>query len=478
MPAQYVETLGNHPWQEILQRAGATGNALFGIQFDLNAAWRKSEGEVVAASFCDHNCTTEHGGYNCLAAASLNVGIQPKSVAPASDVIQAVTGIAEGTRTAQASFFGSGFGDYRAAFDVPDDVAAAMQTLLDTSNVEVNLFGGNPELHPEVTQIIAALRGQGHTVHLTTTGGRFMRDKKFVDEIIANPPSLLALSADDFESADDIRWLASLPLEDLKAAWKQVPRGHGQRRKAIEAIYAARLAQEIDGFPPILFNMVLHDGNLPHANEMIATLAEAFPGAKINPFPAQNAFYYGEGPAIALQNGKILCDFIDGVINAHVQALQSGGEIPYTPRLHYWLMLRAAFDYAGDNTAQALQLISGNGIWQCYRSEPAGFYLQAGLGPEGDQQQEPMQLPGGHLGCFWNRQTVTSGEQIWGRRDLPVTTNHYIHAGKAALAAQSERPCPGCAFPRLTGSIIATESGMDPRLHPYYLARRKASFGY
>ena len=127
-----------------------------------------------------------------------------------------------------------------------------MRLSMDRPGFEVNLFGGNPELHPEVADIIGELTASGHNVHFTTTGGSFMRSSQFLEQILEHPPSKLALSADDFDDESDIRALASMSLDELKAAWRKTPRLHGQRRKAHEAIYTAKLANTIDGFPPIL----------------------------------------------------------------------------------------------------------------------------------------------------------------------------------------------------------------------------------
>ena len=468
---------GSDGWRERLERAGMLGD-LFGIQFDLNAAWREQSGELTGASFCDHNCTTEAGNYNCLAATTLNGGIQPKSLAPASAVIRAFDTLGSGIEMAKAEFFSGAFQAYCDALHIPADAAVAMEEAFRQPGYEVNLFGGNPELHPEVTTIIAALRNAGHRVHLTTTGGRFMRDRRFLDEIIAHPPSLIALSADDFENGDDIRALAAMTADELKAAWKQVPRIHGQRRKAIEAVYAAKLAAETDGFPPILFNMVLHNGNIGVAHDIIGALTDTFPGVRVNPFPAQSAFYYGEDAALAAEHAGKLRDFADHMIHAQAASLNGEGASPYVPRLHYWLMLRAVFDWAGNDGTRAMDMICGNGIWQCYRAAPAGFYLQAGLGPDGEIRGDARQLPGGHLGCFWNRQTVTDSGQLWDESMKPPAVARYIQVGKTTLAAASAKPCPGCAFPRLTGHIISTESGIDQRILPFYLVRRQTVLGF
>ncbi|HSX16890.1 MAG TPA: radical SAM protein [Patescibacteria group bacterium] len=466
-------------WQDTLVRAGAIGNSAFGVQFDLNAAWRHTEGKVLSASFCDHNCTTEVGNYTCLASSTLNVGVRPSSLTPAETILDSFGTLSEGIDAARADFFDGPFQAYSDTFNIPAAVATAMRASLDRPGFEVNLFGGNPELHPEVTTIIRELRGAGHDVHLTTTGGRFMRDANFLEQIVEHPPTLLALSADDFEGAEDIQHLAGLSLDELRAAWKAVPRLHGQRRKAHEAIYAAKLARNTEGFPKILFNMVLHPGNIANASSIVGALTTEFPDVIINPFPAQSAFSYDEEPALRVEHATALRDIIDRMIALQASAVQAGtSTAPYAPRLHYWLMLRAAFDIAGDDPAQAMNMITGDGIWQCYRDSPAGFYTQVGLGPEGEVRSSANQHPGGCLGCFWNKQTVTDNRQVWGEAVTPPIIARYIKVGKPALAAESARPCPGCAFPRLVGHMISAETGMDPRLLPAYFDRRKQTLGF
>ena len=212
---------------------------------------------------------------------------------------------------------------------------------------------------------------------------------------------------------------------------------------------------------------------------MVDTLAELFPGVRINPFPAQSSFSYDTQPAISVGYAGLLRDFTDDMIARQTTSLRETGDTsPFEPRLHYWLMLRAVFDQAGDNLGQAMRAITGEGIWQCYRDSAAGFYMQMGLGPEGEIQASEDQQPGGCLGCFWNRETVTDKRQVWDRSMTPGAVTQYLQIGKTALAAESTHPCPGCAFPRLVGHLISTETGMHPELLPYYFKRREETLGF
>ncbi|HSX33304.1 MAG TPA: radical SAM protein [Candidatus Saccharimonadales bacterium] len=468
-------------WRQFLTNVGAIEDSAFGVQYDLNAAWRNidsGEGEkVVGASLCDHNCIQP---YACPAAVSLTKGILPSTLVPSDVMLGSIGTLEEGIEATRQDFFGTPFDEYCNNFQIPPAVAAAIRLALDKPGMQVNLFGGNPELNRGVTTVIRELRAAGHTVHLTTTGGRFMREPKFLAEIVENPPSLIALSADDFSGPEDVRELASLSLQELKTRWRKVPPSDGQRRKAHEAIYTAKLAAETAGFPPILFNMVLHGDNLACAGGIIDALTDRFPGVLVNPFPAQSAFSYDEEPVLGPEHAALLRDFIDQVLETQIQALRAGESTrPYVPRLHYWLMLRSVFDMAGDMPEMAMGMITGNHVWQCYRNSPAGFYAQVGLGPDGHVRSSGVQHPGGYLGCFWNKETVTDGsKQVWDKDMTSGAVKVYLQIGKGALAAASKHRCPGCAFPRLVGHIISAESGMDPRLLPFYLDRRKEALGF
>lgn len=475
-------------WSRVLTATGAVSNTLFGVQYDLNAAWRKVPGEEpdappVSASFCDHNCL---GQYDCPAARTLNVGIMPSTLTPAEVVIDSFRTISDGFEITRHNFFEAGedggespFEEYCRRFMIPSDVAEDMRRAMDKPGFEVNLFGGNPELHKGTPAILGALGRAGQQVHLTTTGGRFMHGKAFLDEVLANPPSRIALSADDFAGAEDIRELANLPLPELRARWSALHRDDGQRRKAHEAVYTAKLAQQTKDFPPLMFNMVVHRDNLAQIDDIIDALVESFPGVLINPLPAQSAFS-GEAPALGPEHADRFRDFIDRVITAQSTALRpEGPDHPFVPRLHYWLMLRSVFDLTGDDKAKAAEMLTGQDLWTCYRESPAGFYVQVGLGPEGEVRSSAEEHPGGHLGCFWNRKTVTLGmPKVWSPDMTPQTIAGYVEQGKPALGAAAENPCAGCAFPRLVGHLISTEMGMDPRLLPHYLARRKQTLGF
>jgi hypothetical protein len=259
--------------------------------------------------------------------------------------------------------------------------------------------------------------------------------------------------------------------------WKVVQWQRGQRKKAFEAIFVAKLATEVSNFPPLLFNMVLHPGNLGGAESIIDALAGHCPGVRVNPFPAQSAFLHEES-ALRANHAASLKHLIDIMADRQVAAAHAGvPTYPLVARLHYWLMLQAVFDWAKDDLALAMRTIAGEGIWRCYQADTAGRYLQVGMGGGHQVQTSAQQHPGGYLGCFWNTETVTSSqEQVWNMRADSV--RQYLETDKQTLACASQRACPGCAFPRLNHDMLATETGMSPDLLPFYFNRRAQALGF
>ncbi len=452
-------------WNTQLNRLGMLHPVAAGIQIDINAAVRRQGEQLLDGSLCDHNCTMEGGNYICPAAVSLNRGFMRSSFAPATDILRGIDTVVKGLRATHDQFLGAAFDQYCQAFQVPPDVASAFGETMSSAPIEVNLFGGNPEMHPEVMQIIAALRQRRDIViNFTTTGRRMMRDATFAAQVLECPPDLLALSADDFESADQIRYLRGLSRDALYQEWKKIPWTHGQRQKAIEAIYAAMLVADV-GRPQILFNLVIHAGNVGQIESIVAALAESFPGCRVNPFPAQSAFMYEPGN---IEDLTRLEQVIDWMIETHKQE-----SAPVTRRLHYWLALKAACEVYRSNPRRLTDVLSGNEFWQCYKSFGANRYVQVGKAAGVHQKS----VGGGHLGCFWNDQTITRDDtQVWNMDVQDITS--YLSSQAQQLAAQSTNPCPGCAFPRLLFDAVSTELGLHDALVPTYLDLRHKHAGY
>ncbi len=184
---------------------GFVSESIAGIQLDVNAAHNK-QGEE--ASLCDHACVQQVNGvltggkYDCPIAFVSNKGIIPQ-LAPADYLVRGVLQTAKGTRLAREQFLADIFPDYCARFRIPSAVAEDLVKIWQEQKLEVNLFGGNPEMHKEIAWIIQQLIQEGFSVTLTTTGRRFL-DPKWAAQVLQTPPHLVALSADDFESPEHI----------------------------------------------------------------------------------------------------------------------------------------------------------------------------------------------------------------------------------------------------------------------------------
>lgn len=454
---------------------GLIGRAGAGIQIDVNVAAKKLPGGTfVDAPFCDHNCQVntfgqKTGNYDCPAAITLHPGLKRSSLAPSFLILKAIESTAAAARLANASLLESShLQAYFDRFCLPDSVRSAVKNHLLGDRIEINLFGGNPELHPDIIPMIANLKKAGHSINLTTTGGRFLRDPEFLAGILESPPHVLALSADDFDNPEQITSLGNLDLKDIIRQGNQIPFQFGQKRKALEAVYVARLSQMHPGFPQILFNLVVHSGNIDNIEEIIAVLRLSFPRALINPYPAQTAFYHGE-PDLSPDHFPRLEQFIDNRINDHFH--KPAGHVP---KLHYWLMLKSICTTFRDNPRAALRALAGYDSWKCYRAPGANRYIQIGASPEAHSDQK---IAGGQLACFWNNQTVTLKEtQVWDMN--PPEIAGFITQGMIEIANSHFDPCPGCNFPRLNFDMISLEIGMDPGLIPNYLGLRKNYLGF
>jgi len=332
--------------------------------------------------------------------------------------------------------------------------------------VELNIFGGNPELHPSFLRIVQAAKNIGWKVTTTTTGKRFLAEPDFLSKFLKKTPHLLAFSADDFEDIDELKQLLSLSLKEIKTIWFKINPLYGQRKKAYESVYVAKLAQKTPGFCLLLFNIVVHPGNLFFVKKMIELLHQAFPDAIINPYPAQSSFAYGL-PIWKKKHLPQLKEFIDFMIKN--QTAQVGNKKKtYVPRLHYWLFLKSSLLIKASHF-QFSRFLSGNYLWNCYRQPGAGRYFQAGSSAK--KLTEVCRV-GSHPGCFWNNTTITDNErQLWKMSIKEIA--QYILDDKPRMAKKRKKPCPGCIMPRLLFDGISTELGMKPELVPAYLQLRK-----
>jgi hypothetical protein len=436
-----------------------------GIQLDLTAAVKKTNGAVENGSLCDHDCTSERGHYTCPAALSLNQGLVRNSLAPAELILRGIDVAARGLRIAVDRFLEERFGHYCRDFAVPEPVASVLAEAMRSRPIEVNLTGGNPELHPDLLQILAALeRREDIVTNLTTTGRRILREPAFAEGLVRHPPDLIAFSADDFPDVEQIRDLAGKSPRQLWASWKGIPAGHGQRQKAIEALGAARVLSEA-GVPEISFNLVVHPGNLDQVERIVEALRESFPEGSVFPYPLQTAFLREPGTALDPRGMERL---VDRIIAAH-----TGDSLAIIPRLQYWLALKAVYRVYGPETGDVAHGIGGSRFWSCQEPALTNRYLQVG----GSTTPRNAKIGGGYLGCAWKREAAKrSSVQVWEMTERDVA--EIVYAPAHASRSKHPSPCLGCAFPRLLFDVVNTELGLNEALVPAYLELRKLCAGY
>lgn len=458
-----------------LENLGMTSTIAGGVQIDINTATKVlTSGMSTDRPLCDHNCRVQTdgvqtGNYECPAAKTLHPGLSVKTFAPLHLLEKAITTAALGILTFNQQMVEQGLLDrYYQSFGIPEVIQREIGPTVESTQVEINLFGGNPELHPEINELIGSLKERGFIVNLTTTGGRFMRDSKFNIKILENPPNILALSADDFDGSEEIYELANLSIEEIKRRWRKIPMMFGQKRKAYEAAYVSKMAQQHEDFPPVLFNLVVHQSNLPQIEESIKVLKESFPNSLVNLYPSQSAFYDGSS-VFKSEQLPMLERFIDNRITGHF--VENNRE---TRRLHYWLMLKSIFETYRGSEDEIARSMSGYGVWKCYETIGAARYVQIGASPH---LYSGSKVAGGHLACFWNSETITlQNSQVWDMNQNQVAD--YMNTGISKLAQEETSPCQGCIMPRLNFDMLSTELGMDEKLIPSYLELRQKHAGF
>ncbi len=442
-----------------------------GIQWDANVVFLKlANGQVIEASSCDHNCTDLVGGYNCEAALSYNRGVKSK-FASVDWIFERACMAREGIYTALVEYVEQDLDRYCETNFIPDSVREVVKRAMLAKLIEFNLFGGNPEMHPDALKLISMLRKAGFRVNFTTTGRRIMVSETFRG-MLHDPqyqPHLIALSADDIERSR-LPELNGLDLPETRKRWDAVPKDHGQEHKFYEAVWALKYAIEHEGtgkaYPPILFNMVLHQGNIEHALEIIEALQQLSKTVIINPYVAQTSFQKKPAPFGPTHLGVYV-----HLVN-HFIAQARDGHRQYTRRLHYWLSHRAILQawVAGTLTwQQAAAMIAGYGSWHCGRSNNPG-YLQVGRGnPDVVRFGEmPKENPGGYMGSFWNSRTVTDVTPI----QSPEHVHRYLRGRRHQLMLEAgPGGCDGCAMPRLEFTFPAMEENMEFHKPMFGMAR-------
>lgn len=436
-----------------------------GIQLDVNAAVLEEGSQRIDGPFCDHNCTAVLGHYTCPSARSINKRILKSALAPAALIMEGVDRAIRGLKTGINRFLSELFDCYCTDFHIPPAVADVFRQTLGSSPIEVNITGGNPELHPDIIQIMQALK-ERHDVRtcLTTTGRRLMLDQAFRESFLRNPPDAIALSVDDFQSVHQIRELNGLNPEAFRQIWEKIPSTWGQRQKAVEAMAAASILSSHCG-ERVNFNLVVHPGNLPFVEQLLDALGEMFPKSEVFPYPAQTAFLSMPG---SICDHPLMSDFIERMILAH------GRQVPFlTKRLQYWLILKSIYLVFESDTGMITEKIGGNNLWKCYKRKAVNRYLQIGQGIGSHENR----FGGGYLGCNWNKKTfVQQPTQIWQSDERDIAA--YVLDRNGQTTSDAKDHCPGCAFPRLMFDVINTEMGLNHELLPAYFKLRRHYAGY
>lgn len=462
--------------REFLLRTGMINGTVFaGIQPDDCVVWKEVPSGYQNFSACNHACVMQvdgeltGGNYVCDASFVFAKGFL-RGFAPRDAIVRWTKIVAVAHALARDMFFASHFDAYCEEFHIPSTWANAIQAELTSldKKVEVNRFGGSPEMLPDCAGIIADCKAANLIVNLTTPGRRFMTDPKFVDEIVGNPPNILAMSFDDMDPKELAR-ISKMDLDAIKAEWKTVSPLWGQRQKAFEGLYAARLMQELKVPVTILFNVVAHPGNIGYLDDILATILECVPGSFANPYPAQS---FGNDPPCwtpdslpALRSHVV--KFIEGTLE---------GRPGVTRRLHYYVALEAAFRKWQNDPDRLCQFMSGIGAWDCTARPGAYRYAQIGkfAGVHSGPQAE-LPNPGGHLGCFWNPQLGLSWQVDEKSIEEVADTLLYgmvEHGRKLGSARKSN------IMPRLEFDVVNTELGLPAELVPEHLSTRMEYAGY
>lgn len=393
-------------------------NVTSGIQIDVTVITREIDGKRVEVPYCNHSCWSKN--YKCPAAKSQQAGFVVSHHAPAHLLVQGIRNVADGLRCITSS----------------DDP------------IEVSLFGGNPALHSGILDVISNLSVSGFPVWLSMPGQKFFSVPNFSHLLTEAGTKGVALSADDFHSPEHVDRLVALPMDALCHQWRQVPYDQFQRKKAIESIYAARKLQQVPNSPAVLFNLVIHPGNVFMLEALICRLACNFPGSVINPYPAQTAFYGGASP-FTVEHIDVIERFIDTML---------GGTLPQVVhRPHYWILLKAVYELYKSDFRALSAAVSGTGVWNCCFA--GNRYVQ--IGRRGAEQGS-QQYPGGYLNCFWNPSGyIDRGSQVWDPTYLDGLVLNY-----------GSPDCPGCLMPRLLFDEKNMVKGLSEEILPVYQALR------
>lgn len=455
-------------------------NVYAGIQPDDCVVWQKVAGGYRNHSLCNHTCVTEvdgvstGGNYTC--GSSFIFANGAKGFAPREAIVGWTKSVAAAHVVARDMFFEGHYNAYCEEFRVPPAWAQAIKAELTDPDkkVECNRFGGSPEMLRECPGIISDCKAAGLIVNLTTPGRRFMTDKQFARDIAADPPQILAMSFDDVDP-DEIKRLSTMGLDDIKAEWKKIPPYHGQRQKAYEGLYAAKLMKEMGVPVKILFNVVTHKGNIGHLHDILAALLEHVPGCLANPFPAQS--FGGEPLCWTPESLPVLREHVLHFITGTLE-----GKPGINRRISYYNMLEAAFrKWWPKNPDRLCQFMSGIGAWDS-TLRPGGYrYVQIASNTEIiDVPFDELLFPGGHITDFWNPHVGLS-EQVNGHVEEladTITTGMVRRARELRAASKLKYVQTSSIMPRLPLDTLSLELGIPVELVEVYLGTRLEFCGF
>ncbi|MBX4191357.1 MAG: hypothetical protein KW804_00980 [Candidatus Doudnabacteria bacterium] len=469
--------------RDFLFRTGMYNRRVYaGIQSDRCVVWQPvGKTHFRNHSLCDHACLITHkgvktgGNYKCDSSFPFADGAKAKFASRETHV-KWTKSVAAALPVARDMFFAHHFDRYVDIFQVPPGWAGEIKTILTDPDMKIegNEFGGSPSMNPGCMGIVGDLKDAGLLVNITDPGRRLMTNEKFRKEFEANPPQILALSFDDI-ALSEIERFSKMTLDQLKAEWDEVDKIHGQRQKAIEGLWAAEWVREKGLSVKILFNVVIHPGNIGHLNDILRTLWACVPGCLTNPYPAQS--FKGADPCWTSESLPALrnhiLEFIHGTLN---------GVPGINNRISYYIMLEAAFRKWWPHNPQLLcRFMSGIGAWDPTLREGAYRYIEVASNADvlpGPFEQLPP--PGGHVGSFWNRHLSFSW-QLNGQSPeelADVFVNGMVKRGQELRRSTLLYVQTSSIMPRLLLDHLSTELGIPHELVPEYLETRMEFCGF
>ncbi len=470
-----------------IQRIGlASMKVAYGVQFNIMVGNDRHGAE---ADCCGHNCTTTNGcatqpagGYNCDAAYTVTGGVKKSSLA-SLEVLQARAKLAiDGMALANQMFLQHDFDPYCEAFRIPSIVKEALRRILSLGGGQFNIFGGDPDLYPQLIPFIRFLQALGLNVNLTTTGQRFLVDEQYTEDFLADPPHVLALSLDDM-TLKEFQILSQLKSSEIRAHWEVVRRNkdlvnHGQVMKALEGIHALTLLYERcekdeQGRPahflPLL-NMVLHSGNLGHVYEIVDAVQARFPGTIVNPYPNQTALARQPG-TYTPRDLELFDEYTDHAIDLTL----AGGLL--VPRIHYWVFIKTLSNARRGNYEAWRDGVAGDRSWKCYKNGTRYGQIGKFASPD-DIPVETVRLlkgAGGFPNCFWPvRGIVADPNEI-------RSAEHFADYNRRGIIELGNTNGGWCSslMPRLVSDLPNLERGIDDEsLIPNWLQNRADMIGF